>query len=152
MLPERTTSRAITVFSPKPSRLVIDSMIRRLAWCGANTSMSAGVTPARSMACISASVSLVVAQRYTAWPAMAMYWVPAAISIAECWSPSLPQATGPMPGSSDAPTTAAPAPSAKITAVDRSVMSVTSVRRSTPMTTALRAEPARIASETRPRE
>jgi hypothetical protein len=78
--------------------------------------------------------------------------VPAAISIALCWSPSLPQATGPMPGSSEPPTTAAPAPSAKITAVDRSDMSVTSVNRSTPTTSALRTDPARIASLTRPRE
>src|SRR4028119_1156588 len=73
--------------------------------------------------------------------------VPAAISMAENWSPSLPQATRPMPGSSDAPTTAAPAPSAKITAVERSVLSTTSVSRSTPTTSTSRAEPARVAGE-----
>jgi hypothetical protein len=77
---------------------------------------------------------------------MVMVDRPAAISIALYWSPSLPQATGPMPGSSEAPTTAAPAPSAKITAVDRSLRSVTSVSRSTPTTTALRASPVRMAS------
>ncbi len=71
---------------------------------------------------------------------------PAAISMALYWSPSLPQATGPMPGSSEAPTTAAPAPSAKITAVVRSSRLVTSVSRSTPTTSALRDEPARMLS------
>jgi hypothetical protein len=77
---------------------------------------------------------------------MVMVELPAAISMALNWSPSLPQATGPMPGSSAAPTTAAPAPSAKITAVVRSSRLVTSVSRSTPTTSALREEPARMLS------
>ena len=81
---------------------------------------------------------------------MVIVELPAAISMAVYWSPSLPQTTGPMPGSSEAPTTAAPAPSAKMTAVDRSVRSVTSVSRSTPTTSALRGEPARMASEATP--
>ena len=65
-------------------------------------------------------------------------------------SPALPQATGPMPGGSPSatgPTTAAPAPSAKMMQVERSVGSTQAVIFSDPMTSTCRAVPARIASE-----
>ncbi len=61
-------------------------------------------------------------------------------------SPSDPHTTGPMPGSSAGPTTAAPAPSAKMNAVERSVGSVISDNFSTPMTSTCRAVPARTMS------
>ena len=124
VLPDRTTSRAMTVRSGSPSRLAISSMMRRLAWCGANTSMSSGPTPARSMAVSSVAVSRVVAHRYTACPAMLIAFSPSGMAMALDWSPSLPHTTGPTAGVSEGPRTAAPAPSAKITAVDRSVRSV----------------------------
>jgi hypothetical protein len=54
--------------------------------------------------------------------------------IVSHWEPSEPQIVGPMPGKSEGPTTAAPAPSAKMNAVPRSVTSVKSVSFSTPMT------------------
>ena len=53
--------------------------------------------------------------------------------ISEACSPSEPQTTGPMPAVSLGPMTAAPAPSAKMNAVDRSCLSVMSDSRSTPM-------------------
>lgn len=56
-----------------------------------------------------------------------------------------PHRTGPMPGSSQASTTAAPAPSPVRTQVVRSVQSVISVILSAPMTSARVAAPARIA-------
>ena len=51
-------------------------------------------------------------------------------------SPSEPQTTGPMAGSSLRPTTAAPAPSAKMNALERSSWLVMSDSRSTPITSA----------------
>ena len=60
------------------------------------------------------------------------------------WSPALPQTTGPIPvGSSPpvGPTTAAPAPSAKMMQVDRSVQSTHEVIFSAPITSTLRARP-----------
>ncbi len=59
-----------------------------------------------------------------------------------------PQTTGPIPAGSPsgtAVTTAAPAPSAKMIDVDRSVQSVMSESFSAPTTIALRLAPARIA-------
>ena len=53
--------------------------------------------------------------------------------ISGACSPSEPQTTGPMPATSLGPTTAAPAPSAKRNALDRSCLSVMSDSRSTPM-------------------
>jgi hypothetical protein len=63
--------------------------------------------------------------------------------------PALPQATGPIPGSSSGPTgptTAAPAPSAKIMQVDRSVQSTHWDSFSEPITSTYFADPARTAS------
>ena len=60
-------------------------------------------------------------------------------------SPALPHTTGPMPTSSGVaagPTTAAPAPSAKMIAVDRSVQSIQSDSFSEPISSTLRAAPA----------
>ncbi len=50
-----------------------------------------------------------------------------------------------MPGSSEATTTAAPAPSPTSTRVERSVQSATDVNASAPMTSAFVADPARSA-------
>ena len=62
-------------------------------------------------------------------------------------SPALPQATGPIPGSSAGPTTAAPAPSAKMMQVERSVQSTHCDSFSAPITSTCRADPVRTASE-----
>ncbi len=92
-----------------------------------------------------------VAHRYTAWPAMLMCFSSSGMAMASCRSPSLPQTVGPTRGSSEGPSTTAPAPSAKITAVDRSLRSVYWVSFSPPMTSACRAVPARIWSAAVPR-
>ncbi len=60
--------------------------------------------------------------------------------------PSLPHTVGPMPGTSEGPTTTAPAPSAKRKAVERSVRSVKSVSFSAPTTSTWRAVPPRTRS------
>ncbi len=69
------------------------------------------------------------------------------ITTASPFSGSEPHTTGPMPACSSgtASRTAAPAPSAKITQVVRSVQSRTSDIRSAPITRARVAAPARIA-------
>ena len=70
--------------------------------------------------------------------------------IFSAMSPALPQTTGPMPAGSPSatgPTTAAPAPSAKMMQVERSVGSTQAVIFSAPMTSTCRAVPARTASE-----
>src|SRR2546429_5630081 len=77
-----------------------------------------------------------------------MYGRQPSMVITSLFSGAEPHSTGPMPGSSSGPTavtTAAPAPSPKSTQLDRSVQSVTSESFSEPMTSALRAAPARIA-------
>ncbi len=61
--------------------------------------------------------------------------------------PSEPQTTGLIPGDSAGPTSAAPAPSAKMKAVPRSSGSVMSESFSTPITKTLPAVPQRIMSE-----
>ncbi len=69
---------------------------------------------------------------------------PSLIMIALARSPALPQATGPMPTDSAsvaAPTTAAPAPSAKMIAVERSVQSTQSESFSAPITSTCFADP-----------
>ena len=61
------------------------------------------------------------------------------------WSPALPQATGPTPtdsASGAGPTTAAPAPSAKMMQVERSSQSIQSDSFSAPITSTCRAVPA----------
>src|SRR5690625_7770669 len=50
VLPVWAMSRAITTDSGSFSCLASWSMMRMLAWCGMNTSMSAGVRPAASIA------------------------------------------------------------------------------------------------------
>ena len=77
-----------------------------------------------------------------------MYGRQPSIRIALPISGLEPHTTGPIPGSSAALTTAAPAPSPNRTQVERSVQSVTSDSFSAPMTIALRAAPARIAWST----
>ena len=57
--------------------------------------------------------------------------------------PSEPQAVGPIPAVSDGPTTTAPAPSAKMNAVPRSVGSMKRLSCSTPMTSTWLSAPAR---------
>src|SRR6185312_6486924 len=92
--------------------------------------------------------SAVVAQRKTIWPSCWMYGCQPSMRNTSPLSGAEPQSTGPTPGSSPsatAVTTAAPAPSPNSTAVVRSVQSVTSDSFSAPMTSALRAAPARMA-------
>ena len=65
-------------------------------------------------------------------------------------SPALPHTTGPMPAGSPSvtgPTTAAPAPSAKMMQVERSSGSIHAVIFSEPITSTCRAVPALTASE-----
>jgi hypothetical protein len=61
--------------------------------------------------------------------------------------PSDPHTTGPMPGVSDGPSTAAPEPSPKMKAMLRSVGSMIEVNRSVPITSTYSALPPRIMSE-----
>jgi hypothetical protein len=72
------------------------------------------------------------------------------IAILSAMAPSLPHTTGPMPGpawgSLTGPTTAAPAPSAKMMQVDRSVQSTHWESFSAPITSTYREVPARTAS------
>src|SRR5699024_11168435 len=63
--------------------------------------------------------------------------------IAAALEPSEPQIVGPMPGVSDGPTTAAPAPSPRRKEMERSVGSMKSLIFSAPMTRTWRAEPDR---------
>ncbi len=82
-----------------------------------------------------------------------MYGRQPSIRTASPFSGTEPQTTGPTPGASSsaaAVTTAAPAPSPKMMQVERSVQSVKSDSFSAPMTSALRAAPARIAWSTVP--
>ena len=92
----------------------------------------------------------VVAQRKTACPSWTMNEFRSAMKILSAISPSLPQTTGPMPGASSGsatgPTTAAPAPSAKMMQVERSVQSTHWDSFSAPITSTLRAVPPRTAS------
>ena len=88
---------------------------------------------------------LVVAQRKTVWPSWMKWPLRPSIRIASRFFSSLPQITGPMPGSSEALTTAAPAPSAKMIAVARSSGFVQSVSRSEPTTSTFLDAPVRTA-------
>ena len=109
-----------------------------------NAASSAGAIPALRQASSATGASAVVAQRKTAWPSWPRNWVRDGIVIRSALSPALPQATGPIPTSSGVragPTTAAPAPSAKMIAVDRSFGSTQSVSFSAPITSTLRAWP-----------
>ena len=115
--------------------------------------MSAGVTPARAHASSATGAIAVVAHRKTACPSCVIAPVRPVTVILFPWSPALPQTTGPIPAGSspsDGPTTAAPAPSAKMMHVDRSFQSTQSVIFSAPMTSAFRALPAATASDAVP--
>ena len=105
------------------------------------------LTPARSRACWPVFAIWYDAQRKTALPCMTRWGISgrsdattsrqsSRCRIRSNCSPSEPQTTGPMPGWSLGPTTTAPAPSAKMKAVPRSPMSVSSESRSTPITRA----------------
>src|SRR5579875_3361608 len=80
-----------------PSLRAIDSMIRRLAWCGTNAARSSGATPAWSQAALATGCSAVVAQRNTAWPSCTMEELRSGMTMLSAMLPVLPQATGPMP-------------------------------------------------------
>src|SRR5580704_13251763 len=88
----------------------------------------------------------VVAHRKTAWPSWDRKELRSAMTMFGARSPALPQTTGPIPGGSPSgtgPTTAAPAPSAKMMEVARSSGSIHAVIFSEPMTSTCRAEPVR---------
>ena len=70
--------------------------------------------------------------------------------IAWAWLPSEPQMVGPMPGVSDGPMTTAPAPSPSRNEIDRSVGSTSSLIFSAPITSTLRAVPARTSASAWP--
>ena len=88
-----------------------------------------------------------VAHRKTVCPSWRRKCVPGATSMAWWRSPALPHTTGPTPGSLDGPTTAAPAPSAKMMQVVRSCQFVQSESFSEPMSRTLRACPPAIAAD-----
>ena len=152
VFPECTMSSATRRSSRAPllrSRLATASMMRRFAWWGTSTSMSDGVRPASSIARSATGATRVVAQRNTAWPSWCRARVSGLIRIVCDWSPALPQATGPMPtdsASEAAPTTAAPAPSAKMMQVERSSQSIQSESFSAPITRTWRTVPPRTRS------
>ena len=109
----------------------------------------AGATPARSQAFRATGCRAVVAQRNTAWPSWKMNDRRSLMKILSAMPPSLPQTTGPDARPSPAsagPTTAAPAPSAKMMQVERSVQSTHWESFSAPMTSTCREVPARTAS------
>ncbi|OLT01927.1 hypothetical protein BJF90_29910 [Pseudonocardia sp. CNS-004] len=152
VFPEWMMSSATTMSSRAPSlrrRRATASTMRRLAWWGTNTSMSAGVSPAISIAFNATGAILVVAQRNTAWPSCASALFSGLMRMAWAMSPALPQASGPTPteaASAAGPRTAAPAPSAKMIAVERSVQSIQSDSFSAPITSTCRDDPARTRS------
>ena len=158
VLPWSAMSRAIATCGGSLMERAIASMIRMFAWCGTKTSRSSTVMPVRSsVACAVFAISK-AAQRNTALPCMTRCGIcgeseaTTSRQSSRCrmrsnCSPSEPQTTGPMPGSSDGPTTTAPAPSAKMNAVPRSRMSVMSESRSTPITRTYFALPPRTMSE-----
>ena len=135
VLPWSAMSRAILTRSGSFMERAIASMMRMLAWWGTNTSRSSTVTPARSSACWPILAIANDAQRKTGLPCIIRWGItplPGCSGVpttsrqssfcrirSNC-SPSEPQTTGPMPGVSLGPTTAAPAPSAKMNAVPRS--------------------------------
>ncbi len=148
MLPVVSMSRATATCSGSLSALIIESMIRMLAWCGMKASSWSAVMPAASSACWATFAISNTAQRKTAWPSWVMAGKRTSVA-APCsrytshdrvWvmvsdlSPSEPHTIGPIAGSSDGPTTTAPAPSPNRKAVARSCLSVRSLSRSTPMT------------------
>src|SRR6478672_4968110 len=161
VLPWSATSRAMRTEAGSFIERAIASMIRMLAWWGTKTSSSSMGTPAASSACWPILAIANDAQRKTGLPCIVRCGItpePGWVSLpttsrqssrcrmrSNC-SPSEPQTTGPMPGVSLGPTTAAPAPSAKMNAVPRSPTSVRSESRSTPITRAWPALPARTRS------
>src|SRR5690606_14982467 len=144
VLPDSTMS-VTTTFDSRPSALARGSMMRRFAWCATSTSMSSSETPERSTTVRARSAARVMAHLKTARPSWANFSCGVSMSTAGVRSGSEPHVTGPTPGSSVARSTAAPAPSAVRMHVLRSVQSVNAVSFSAPITTAVRAEPARIA-------
>ncbi len=138
-------SRPMTTESDRPMRLASMSMIRMFAWCGRNTSMSSGWRPAASMAAVAALAISKLAHLKTVGPfwrrvghevsvpsfTLSQEWVMFTASACE---PSDPHTVGPIPGVSDGPMTAAPAPSPRRKEIERSVGSMTSDMRSAPTT------------------
>jgi hypothetical protein len=141
------------------------SVMRMLAWWGTKASRSSGTMPAAVMVRAATGAMEKTAQRKTDWPCISMAgqvgvscpgcgWSIAGRRSVQAWRctilsqlwPSEPATVGPMPGKSEGPTTAAPAPSPKMNAVPRSVGLVKSLSFSTPTTSTYCALPARIMS------
>src|SRR3954454_11494199 len=147
VLPCSAMSRAMRTRSGSFMARAMASMMRMLAWCGTKTSRSSGLMPARSRDWCATFAIVNDAQRNTGLPCMVRCGITGASAaiasrqssscrIRSNCSPSEPQTTGPIPGVSLGPTTAAPAPSAKMNAVPRSPTSVRSKSPSTPITSA----------------
>ncbi len=141
--------------SGSASCLAMASMIRMLAWCGMNASRWSTPSPAASSAFWATGdispdrppedgTGLPSAARATRRARASRYSIHEdLLTIASHWAPSEPQTVGPIAGVSLGPTTTAPAPSAKMNAVERSCGSVKSESFSTPTTSTCRAEPPR---------
>src|SRR6478672_11256503 len=115
---------------PAPSFTIFFAMastMRRLAWWVTSTSTSLSSIPAAAAARMATGAMAVVAHRKTVCPSWMKWPLRPSTRMVRVWSSSQPQTTGPMPGSSAADTTTAPAPSAKMIAVARSSDLVQSV-------------------------
>ncbi len=157
MLPESTTSVATATDSGSLMLRVRVWVMRRFAWCGMKASRSSTETPAASSASCATSAIAKGAQRKTAVPSIcttgsSSWWPPRQLGVwvmtCAC-EPSEPQAVGPMPVASAGPTTTAPAPSAKMNAVPRSVGSMKRLSCSTPMTRTYVSAPERTIEDAR---
>src|SRR5699024_7441123 len=159
VLPVCSMSLEMATVSGSPRCLAIAELMRPLAWWGMNAWIWSAETPDASRVRSDALEICTAAHRNTREPFIVTYGCSVAPSaawsmssrqflvcvIASACSPSEPHTTGPtsLP-LSDGPTTTAPAPSPKMKAVLRSVMSRPSLIRSTPTTTAYRAPPPRM--------
>ena len=121
VLPEVMMSSATIASSRRPSAAASGSIMRRFAWWGTNTSMSAMVRPAASTICFEIFGASRSAQPSTWRPCWEKAGPSPLMVTASASSGTVPHTTGEMPGSSEARSTIAPAPSAVRMQVVRSV-------------------------------
>ena len=159
VFPVSAMSRATTTCSGSLRTLTSWSMIRMFAWWGTKTSMSSGVRPAASIARRATGAICHTAHLKTLAPSWRsvghspVRWASchdAVWPMRPAWPPSEPQTVGPIPGTSEGPTTAAPAPSPSRNEMARSVGSMKSDIFSGPTTRTCRATPERTSASAWP--